>query len=86
MAGPNGDSAIAKFVENDVEWFTDFPDKRRSIGGRHENFIVCRQEHLTILTKSFLEELLEDTGFVNIQTGQPITGTSYGDRFSGLHG
>lgn len=33
IGGPNGDSAIKKFVEDDKSWFSDFPDKRESIGG-----------------------------------------------------
>jgi predicted SAM-dependent methyltransferase len=66
IGGPNGDNAIKKFVENDHNWFSDFPDKRESIGGRFENFIFCRREHLTILTYSFLKELLKTSGFKNI--------------------
>jgi len=76
--GPNGDTAIKKFMENDPLWFGDFPDKRRSIGGRFENFVFCRKEHLTILTCSFMQELLEDAGFIHIkklhaahETGNP---------------
>lgn len=71
VAGPNGDSAIKKFQENDLEWFGDYPDKRRSIGGRFENFIFSRQEHLTILTFSYLQELLAEAGFISIQLCQP---------------
>lgn len=63
LAGPNGDMAIAAFVRNSPEWFSDFPDSRRTLGGRFENFIFCRQEHLTILTESYLREILEDVGF-----------------------
>lgn len=33
VGGPNGHSAIMKYIENDKEWFSDFPDKRNSIGG-----------------------------------------------------
>ena len=66
VAGPNGDSAITKFLEQDHDWFPAWPDKRTSIGGRFENFIFCRGEHLTILTESFLEELLRDAGFREI--------------------
>ena len=58
VGGPNGDAAMKKFILNDKLWFGEFPDKRESIGGRVENFIFCRQEHLTILTFSFLEELM----------------------------
>lgn len=66
VGGPNGDSAIAKFLENDKKWFGDWPDNRKSIGGRFENFIFCRQEHLTILTYSFVAELMSAAGFANI--------------------
>jgi len=75
IGGPNGDMAIKKFMENDLEWFGDFPDTRRSIGGKFENFIFCRQEHLTILTFSYLEELMSDVGFVNIRKCIPIKET-----------
>src|SRR5690606_9118227 len=34
VGGPNGDCAIRKFVEGDTAWFSDFPDKRSSIGRR----------------------------------------------------
>jgi predicted SAM-dependent methyltransferase len=81
VGGPNGDSAIKKFVENDSEWFIDFPDKRKSLGGRFENFIFCRQEHLTILTFSYLEELMSNAGFTNIRRCVPIKETGAGDIF-----
>jgi predicted SAM-dependent methyltransferase len=81
LAGPNGDMAIRKFIENDSEWFGDFPDKRASIGGRFENFIFCRQEHLTILTFSYLEELLTRSGFVQIQSCLPVRETGAPELF-----
>lgn len=71
VAGPNGDSAIGKFIEGDLDWFGSWPDDRTSIGGRFENFIFCRGEHLTILTYSFLEELLGKAGFINIKCCVP---------------
>ena len=75
VGGPDGDSAIRKFVEGDKEWFGNWPDNRKSIGGRFENFIFCRREHLTILTQSFLEELLSDAGFTNIRKCLPARQT-----------
>lgn len=76
VGGPNGDSAIAKFLANDADWFGDFPDKRASIGGRFENFIFCRQEHLTILTRSFMAELLTGAGFIQIAECLPVRQTT----------
>jgi len=81
LGGPNGDSAIKKFIENDKEWFDDFPDNRSSIGGRFENFIFCRQEHLTILTSSYLEELMTNAGFVNIRFLPPAKETNFPEYF-----
>lgn len=75
VGGPNGDSAIRKFIEQDAGWFADYPDKRTSVGGRFENFIFCRREHLTILTFSYLEELLATAGFVEIRSCLPTRET-----------
>lgn len=82
VAGPNGDSAISKFIANDKSWFGDWPEKRSSIGGRFENFIFCKGEHLTILTDSFLRELLSDAGFRDIRSCVPANETFFPDLFS----
>jgi len=81
LGGPNGDSAIRKFIDHDSAWFSDFPDSRSSIGGRLENFIFCRGEHLTLLTQSFLEELLARAGFVNAVRCLPVRETRRPDLF-----
>ena len=77
IGGPNGDAAISKFIENDVEWFGVFPDRRESIGGRLANFICCRGEHATILTRSYLTELTLKAGFVNQTFCAPCTETRH---------
>ncbi len=79
VGGPNGDSAIRKFAEGDAAWFIDYPDTRRSLGGKFENFIFCRQEHLTILTYSWLHELASDTGFHGLRCCKPGCETSLGE-------
>lgn len=81
VGGPNGDSAIKKFVEQDAEWFDKFPDRRNSIGGMLENFIFCRQEHLTILTFSYLEELMREIGFANLRLQLPSKQTGFPELF-----
>ena len=81
MGGPSGDAAAAKFVEGDKEWFGDFPDNRSSIGGRFENFVFCRQEHLTVLTISFLEEIVGKIGFREIRRCKPVVETGFPDLF-----
>ena len=81
IAGPNGDMAIRKYIANDAGWFFEFPDNRKSIGGRLENFIFCRQEHLTILTFSYMQELAEEAGFRNLKQCAPITETGFPELF-----
>lgn len=81
VGGPDGDNAIKKFVEDDKSWFGSWPDNRKSIGGRFENFIFCRREHLTILTYSFLEELMSDVGFIKIRKCLPTKQTYYPELF-----
>lgn len=80
--GPNGDNAIKKFIENDSAWFSDFPVKHKSIGGRLENFIFCKQEHLTILTYSYLEEIVSEIGFTNIKRCTPVNETFHPEFFA----
>lgn len=82
VGGPNGDGAIAKFIQGDPKWFGDWPDNRRSMGGRFENFVFCRAEHLTILTFSYLNELLGNAGFIDMKQRLPINDTGFPELFS----
>ena len=77
----NIDMAIAKFIENDHDWFNDWPDKYDSIGGRFADFIFCRNEHLTILTQSLLVELATRSGFDEVKKHLPITGIDHAELF-----
>ena len=81
FGGPNGDSAITAFSRNKVDWFSVFPDERQSIGGRFENFIFCRREHLTILTESYLREILGNTGFKTSRCLLPTKETEHAEFF-----
>ena len=77
VGGPDGETAMKKYFEGDTAWFSDFPDKRSSIGGRMVNFILCRGEHLTILTPSYLTELAEGAGFRDVRRCQPNRETHF---------
>jgi len=66
VGGPHGDNAIQALISGKLDWFGEWPTKRKSLGGRFENFIFCKGEHVTILTASFLEELSRDAGFVDV--------------------
>jgi SAM-dependent methyltransferase len=63
VGGPNGDTAVRKFMEGDRDWFSEYPDSFDSVGGRFANFILCRNEHLAILTESYLQEIAQKSGF-----------------------
>lgn len=77
IGGPNGDAAMREYLAGNSAWFSDFPDRRSSIGGKLENYIFCRREHLTILTPSFLEELLLSVGFAEMAVVLPVTETQH---------
>jgi predicted SAM-dependent methyltransferase len=79
--GPSGDSAIAKFIAGDNAWFSDFPDNYPELGGRFDNYLMCRGEHLHILTFSFLAELLGDAGFEQPVKCLPAKETGYPELF-----
>lgn len=81
IGGPNGDAAIRKYLSGDASWFSDFPKRRKSIGGKFENFIFCAGEHLTILTPSFLQEVMEEVGFKSISFKKPKIETDYPELF-----
>lgn len=71
VGGPHGDNAMRAMLEEDYEWFGDWPISRSSIGGRFENFIFFKGEHLTILTESFMLELANEAGFCDVQVVLP---------------
>lgn len=76
---PSLGNACRKYVDGDHNWFYDFPDKRKSIGGRFTTTIFCRGEHLTALDESYLSEIAEQAGFIDIQFCLPIKETSLSD-------
>ena len=71
VGGPHGDNGMQAMLEGQDDWFGDWPTNRRSAGGRFENFIFCKGEHLTILTKSFLFELAQNSGFQEVKVVLP---------------
>jgi predicted SAM-dependent methyltransferase len=77
VGGPSGEAAMLKFQEGDAAWFSDFPENRASLGGRLANFIFCRNEHLTILTFSWLQELATQAGFEHLTVRKPISETGF---------
>ncbi len=76
VGGPHGHNALQKYLQKDLSWFGDFPDRHESIGGKLVNFIFCRNEHLTLLTPSYLEEIARAAGFERLTICEPTKTTS----------
>ena len=81
IGGPNADMAVRKFQEGAASWFSDFPDKRESVGGRLSNFLLCRGEHVAILTLSWLSEVARQAGFDSLKQCRPVTETNFPNIF-----
>ena len=73
VAGPDADMAFDRYRAGDHAWFGDWPDNRRRIGGRLDNALMVRGEHVALLTEDLLRELMEDAGFVDIRRASPRT-------------
>lgn len=80
VGGPNIDNACRKLLDNDSNWFPDFPDARTSVGGKFANFVFCRNEHLTALTRSYLQEVALKAGFADLHFCAPVDQTVYFDH------
>jgi SAM-dependent methyltransferase len=63
--------AAEAYLRGDAAWFSDFPDKRRSVGGRFANAILCRDQHRLAFDASFWEEILGDAGFARVAEKAP---------------
>lgn len=63
---PSLEYAIQAYQEGNVSKLSEWPDRYNSIGGRFNNFLLCRNQHLTIFDFGFLEELLQEAGFSRV--------------------
>ncbi len=64
---PSLEKAVEAWARGDGEWFPSWPDDFRSVGGRFNNYILCRDQHRLLLDRSFLFEILERGGFAEPQ-------------------
>jgi predicted SAM-dependent methyltransferase len=77
LVTPHLGKAIAAYLSNDVGYFSDFPDTRRSIGGRFVNHMLCRDQHRLMFDFSFMEESLAAAGFDEIVEYAPLESRSF---------
>jgi predicted SAM-dependent methyltransferase len=60
---PHLRKAIEAYVRGDTAFFDDWPDPRNSVGGRFNNYLLCRDQHRLMFDFGFLREFLMDAGF-----------------------
>jgi len=70
---PSLEYAITIYQQGDTEKLPRWPDACDSMGGRFNNFLLCKNQHRTMFDFSFLEELLRDAGFNRIFEQQAHT-------------
>lgn len=68
---PDLRKAAQAYLAGDASYFSDFPDRRTSLGGRFANYLLCRDQHRLIFDFSFWAELLEAEGFGSIRERVP---------------
>jgi len=65
---PSLEKTIEAFNVQDVAWFPDWPDDYHSLGGRFNNYLLCRDQHRLMFDISFAAELLHSAGFGSAET------------------
>lgn len=64
---PNLKNAIYAYTRNRPDWFTDWPIKYKSLGGRFSNLVICHGQHRNAFDFDYLEELLLGIGFSKVK-------------------
>jgi len=64
---PSLENAITAYTQNQVGWFSPFPGHFDSLGGRFSNFVFCDGQHRTAFDFSYLEEVLKEAGFREVE-------------------
>jgi predicted SAM-dependent methyltransferase len=71
LIAPSLEYAIHAYETGDLDKLPEWPDKYSSIGGRFNNFMLCRNQHFMMFDFSLLEELLRGAGFSKIFRESP---------------
>jgi SAM-dependent methyltransferase len=76
---PSLESAITAYTHADSQWFYDsFPRHFDSLGGRFSNFVFCDGQHRTAFDFSYLNEVLRQAGFGNVEKSAEGKSRLYG--------
>jgi predicted SAM-dependent methyltransferase len=63
LVTPHLGRAIEAYVREDMNFFSDWPDHRDSLGGQFNNHLLCRDQHRLMFDFGFMRELLIQAGF-----------------------
>ena len=78
---PNLASAISAYSQQQSAWFDDsFPRHFDSLGGRFSNFVFCDGQHRTAFDFSYLDEVLRQSGFREVEESAEGSSRLYGSR------
>lgn len=76
---PSLESAIVAYTQQRSEWFYDsFPRHFDSLGGRFSNFVFCDGQHRTAFDFSYLNEVLCEAGFGEVEKSAEGKSRLYG--------
>lgn len=64
---PSMEKAIEAYLRGDGDWFPSWPDVFKSIGGRFNNYLLCRDQHRLMFDFSLMEEVLASAGFCSVE-------------------
>lgn len=68
---PSLELAIEAYVRKDAAWFSDFPSRFASLGGKFTNFLFCDGQHRIGFDFSLMEEALHLAGFSSVHQMKP---------------
>jgi predicted SAM-dependent methyltransferase len=78
---PNLASAISAYSQKQSAWFDDsFPRHFDSLGGRFSNFVFCDGQHRTAFDFSYLDEVLRQSGFSEVEQSAEGKSRLYGSQ------
>jgi predicted SAM-dependent methyltransferase len=77
---PSLTNAILAYSQNRLNWFSTFPRRFESLGGRFSNFIFCDGQHRTAFDYTYLDEVLRRAGFREVEESADDRSRVYGDK------
>lgn len=72
LVTPDLGKAVRAYAAKDHHFFSGWPDPRQSIGGKFNNYLLCRNQHRFMFDLGFLEEFLRNAGLEKCQEVGPL--------------